>query len=109
MMLERPRILLINALEPRVEVERRYPGLGLGYLVSSARKHLPEARIDFRIVDANVPVIAERFRPHLVGISSVSQNFTWGLVREYAWAWVSRRRAAGTWPGAAEGTRTWRR
>ncbi len=76
MMLERPRILLINALEPRVEVERRYPGLGLGYLVSSARKHLPEARIDFRIVDANVPVIAERFRPHLVGISSVSQNFT---------------------------------
>ncbi len=81
-MAERPRILLINAIDSRAEVERRYPSLGLGYLVSSVRKHLAEAEIEFRIVDANVHATAERFRPHLVGISSVSQNFT--RARSYA-------------------------
>lgn len=75
-MREPPRILLIDVIDPRVEVESRYPGLGLGYLVSSVRKHLPEARIDFRIVNGDVRATAERFCPHLVGISSVSQNFT---------------------------------
>jgi hypothetical protein len=41
------RILLINAVNASVEVESRYPGLGLAYLVSSVRKELPEANIAY--------------------------------------------------------------
>lgn len=79
---ERPRVLLINAIDPRAEVERRYPSLGLGYLVASVRRQLPEAGIDFGIVDDHVEAAAQHFRPHLVGISAVSQNFT--RARHYA-------------------------
>jgi len=76
------KILLINAINPRVEVECRYPGLGLGYLAASARKYLPNARIEFRIADRNVPKITHEFRPSLVGISAVSQNYT--IAKNYA-------------------------
>lgn len=69
------RILLVNAVNPNVEVETRYPNLGLGYLVSSVRKNLPQANIKFHIANSNIPATAAIFRPHLVGISSVSQNF----------------------------------
>lgn len=83
-----PRVLLINAIDPRAEVERRYPSLGLGYLVASVRKQLPEARVDFRIVDSDVEGVASRFQPHLVGISSVSQNFD--RARHYAGVFAGR-------------------
>ena len=76
------RILLINAINPRVEVENRYPGLGLAYLVSSARKALPEANIEFRISDRDIIKTINDYRPDLVGITSVSQNFT--IARGYA-------------------------
>ena len=76
------RILLINAINPRVEVENRYPGLGLAYLVSSARKALPEANIEFRISDRDIIKTINDYRPDLVGITSVSQNFT--IARRYA-------------------------
>ena len=76
------RILLINAINPRVEVENRYPGLGLAYLVSSARKALPEANIEFRISARDIIKTINDYRPDLVGITSVSQNFT--IARRYA-------------------------
>ena len=69
------RVLLINAINARVEVETRYPSLGLAYLASSARKNVTGADIQFKIVDKNIPSAAKEFKPHLVGISSVSQNF----------------------------------
>jgi radical SAM superfamily enzyme YgiQ (UPF0313 family) len=76
------RILLVNAINPNVEVESRYPGLGLAYLVSSVRKELPEANIEFRISDSAIIEEIESFRPKLVGISSVSQNFN--IAKKYA-------------------------
>src|SRR3990172_5867226 len=76
------RILLINAINPNIEVENRYPGLGLAYLVSSVRKELPRANIEFRISDRKIIETINSYRPNLVGISSVSQNFT--LAKKYA-------------------------
>jgi len=76
------KILLINAINPGVEVESRYPGLGLGYLAASARKYLPNVKIQFRIAYRNIPRITKEFRPSLVGISSVSQNYN--IAKNYA-------------------------
>jgi len=76
------RILLINAINPMVEVEGRYPGLGSAYLAASVRKHLPGVDIKFRIANRNIPKITCEYRPSLVGISSVSQNFT--IAKNYA-------------------------
>ncbi|MGA2191991.1 MAG: radical SAM protein, partial [Nitrospirota bacterium] len=82
------RILLVNALNSEVEVESRYPSLGMGYLVSSVRKALPGEKLEFLIKDKDVHAAAARFKPHLAGISSVSQNF--GIAREYAQYFVSK-------------------
>ena len=75
------RILFVDALNPRVEVESRYPSLGMGYLVSAVRKALPGA-VEFKITGTGVRDTAESFKPHIVGISSVSQNFN--IAKEYA-------------------------
>ncbi len=73
------RILLVNAVNPAVEVETRYPNLGLGYLAASVRKHIPDEIITFFIADDNIKKIVAEFKPHLVGISSVSQNYNIAL------------------------------
>ena len=73
------RILLVNAINPTVEVEGRYPNLGLGHLAASVQKHLPHEKITFLIVDHNIRETLKNFRPHLVGISSVSQNYNIAL------------------------------
>lgn len=76
------RILLINAINQNVEVEARYPNLGAAYLAASARKHFGEKRLVFKIIDRDIPVVAKDFKPDLVGISSVSQNFD--IAKKYA-------------------------
>jgi len=79
---ENLRILLVNAINPNVEVEARYPNLGLGYLAASVRKALPELPVLFRVADRDVQGALSRFRPHIVGVSSVSQNFD--IAKAYA-------------------------
>ncbi len=69
------RIMLINAINPQVEVETRYPNLGLAYLASSARKHLPKTRMRFWIEDRDIEKKAEAIQPDIACISSVSQNY----------------------------------
>ncbi len=76
------KILLINAINPFIEVEQRYPNLGLGYLVSSSRKYFGKETFDFKIIDRNIENEIINFSPDLVGISSVSQNFN--LAKRYA-------------------------
>ncbi|HBM15197.1 MAG TPA: hypothetical protein DD381_02460 [Lentisphaeria bacterium] len=70
------RILLINAINPNIEVESRYPNLGLGYLVASVHSFLRDKNIIFKIIDDNIHEVSEEFKPHLVGISAVSQNYS---------------------------------
>jgi anaerobic magnesium-protoporphyrin IX monomethyl ester cyclase len=73
------RILLVNAINTSVEVERRYPNLGLGYLASVLRKNFSEKKLKILIVDHHIKKTTENFRPNIVGISSVSQNYNIAL------------------------------
>ena len=68
-------VLLIDALNPTMGLESRFAGLGLAYLVASARRAFPDAGLQFRIADRDVSAALDGFQPHLVGISSTSQNF----------------------------------
>lgn len=76
------KVLLVNAINDDIEVETRYPNLGLAYLVAMVREYLPEKKIDFKIVDHNVYEVATVYKPDLVGITSVSQNFN--IAKDYA-------------------------
>jgi len=71
------KVLFINALNPLVEVEQRYPNLGLGYLISSIRKHFGKNTFDFRVVDRNVEFEILNYQPAVIGITSVSQNYNY--------------------------------
>lgn len=76
------KILLISAINPHVETETRYPQLGLGYLVSYARKKLGRNSHEFKIITCKVREHLDVFKPDLVGISCFSQNY--GIVKKYA-------------------------
>ena len=71
------KILFINAIIPYKEVQNRWPNLGFGYLVASLRQHFGKTAIQFNIIDNNVERELDSFRPNLVGITSVSQNYNY--------------------------------
>lgn len=71
------KILLINAIDTSVEVETRYPNLGLAYLASMVYKYLPGLGVKFRIADRDIERLVKNFKPDLVGITCVSQNFNY--------------------------------
>ena len=76
------KILFVNAINPFVEVEKRYPTLGLGYLISSIRSHFGTSIFEFKIINDNIEKEILHFKPHVVGITSVTQNFD--IAKEYA-------------------------
>lgn len=76
------KILLVSAINPHVEIETRYPQLGLGYLVSYARKQLGRDAHEFKIINKGVEETLDAFKPDLVGISCLSPNY--GIARNYA-------------------------
>ena len=69
------KILLINAIRPNIELEQRHPSLGLAYLVSALRNHFGRDYFEFRIIDRGVEKEISHFKPEVVLISSVTQNF----------------------------------
>jgi anaerobic magnesium-protoporphyrin IX monomethyl ester cyclase len=74
--------MLINAIHPYAEIERRYPPLGLGYLVSSLRRHFGNKALACKVVNKNVKSELSIFQPHIVGITSVTQNYS--IAKHYA-------------------------
>ena len=76
------KILLISAINPHVEVETRYPQLGLGYLVSYIRKKLGRNAHEFKVINNKVEETLDVFKPDLVGISCFSPNY--GIAKQYA-------------------------
>ena len=76
------KILLISAINPHIEIETRYPQLGLGYLVSYARKKLGHDAHDFKIINNRVKETLDSFKPDLVGISCFSPNYN--IAKQYA-------------------------
>ncbi len=82
------KILFINAINETKEVETRYPALGIGYLISSLRARFGEERFVFGVADRDVEARLDGFKPDIVGISSVTQNFG----RASAYAKAARQR-----------------
>jgi len=68
-------ILLINAVDPFVEVETRYPNLGLAYLVSALRNHFGASKINCKIIDRDFDLAISSFKPDVVCLTSVTQNY----------------------------------
>ncbi len=81
------RLLFINAIDTTRPVQRRFPHLGFGYLSSALRARHPDESFECRVVDSGIERHLAEYKPDIVGISSVSQNF--GRARAYA---VSARR-----------------
>jgi radical SAM superfamily enzyme YgiQ (UPF0313 family) len=78
----RTRVLLVNSVNPSMGLETRFPSLSFGYLAATARRDLAGESPEFKVVDHDVAGTMREFRPHLVGISSTSQNFNHAV--EYA-------------------------
>ena len=76
------KILFINAVDFSVEVESRYPSLGPAYLAAVLRARFGASEFRFRIIDRDIETYLTSFRPDLVCISAVSQNY--GLACKYA-------------------------
>ena len=71
----RTKFLLVNAINAAKPIEANYPPLGLGYIASSLRERLGRDKIEFRVVCADVDGAIADFKPDIVGISSVTQNY----------------------------------
>jgi anaerobic magnesium-protoporphyrin IX monomethyl ester cyclase len=78
----KPKILFMNAIDPTREIECVLPPLGLGYLVSSLREKLGGDYIEFKIVNQSIEDELIKFKPDIVGITSVTQNYSRAI--EYA-------------------------
>lgn len=73
------KVLFINAVSSNSE--RKFPPLGQAYIVSYVRKYY-DKQVEFRIIDKNPKKEIDIFKPDIVGISSVSQNY--GVTKEIA-------------------------
>lgn len=69
------KFLFINAINAADSIEARYPPLGIGYLCSSLRSRFGNAAFEFKVIDKDLESQISIFAPHIVGISSVSQNY----------------------------------
>jgi len=67
--------MFINAIDTTKEIETNLPPLGLGYLVSSLKNEFGPDCIEFKIVDRDIEQHIKIFKPHIIGITSVSQNY----------------------------------
>lgn len=69
------RILFINAINYLREVESRYPSLAFGYLIACLQREFGEGAFEYKVIDRDVPNEIAGFKPHVVCLSSVTQNF----------------------------------
>lgn len=69
------KILFINAINPESEIETRYTPLGILYLSASLNNSFPADTFEVRLVNNDIEKNIKSFRPDIVGITSVSQNF----------------------------------
>ena len=73
------KILFINAINPESEIETRYTPLGIPYLSASLNNSFPVDTFEIRLVDNDIEKNIKSFRPDIVGITSVSQNFNYAI------------------------------
>ena len=68
------RILLCNVTNKSRKIEESFPHLGFGYL-SSYLKQNSNLTIEIKVVTDDVEKNLMEFKPDLIGLSSVSQNY----------------------------------
>ncbi len=73
------KILFINAINPESEIETRYTPLGILYLSASLKKAFPAGTFEIKLVNKNAKKNLKSFRPDIVGITAVSQNFNYAI------------------------------
>jgi radical SAM superfamily enzyme YgiQ (UPF0313 family) len=77
------KILFISAYDHNQRMKLcKYPPLGLGYIVSFLRKNMDRSSIECKIVDDDIEKYLGLFKPDIVGISTISQNFD--IAKNYA-------------------------
>lgn len=76
------KILFINAINPLIEVETRYPNLGLGYLASALQKQFGKDTFRIKVADKHIKDVIIKFKPDILLLTSVTQNFD--IARQYA-------------------------
>ncbi len=76
------KFLWINAINNFSEVETRYPNLGIDHLIASLKTTFGDTCFHFKIVNSDIDETLDGFKPQVVGISCVSQNY--GLALNYA-------------------------
>lgn len=69
------KILFIDAKDVSKPLETRFPHLGLGYIVASLRQRFGLEAAECRIISGGVEDGLDSFKPDMVGISAVSQNY----------------------------------
>jgi anaerobic magnesium-protoporphyrin IX monomethyl ester cyclase len=73
------KVLFINAVDAASEVENRYRPLWPAYLAAYAEHKIGVGRFIFRFAATSVEEELESFDPHIVAISSVSQNYNYAI------------------------------
>jgi anaerobic magnesium-protoporphyrin IX monomethyl ester cyclase len=81
------KILFINAIDIADNIQTRYPPLGPGYLCTSLRSGFKDVEFEFKVISEKIEEAISVFKPEIVGISSVSQNFN----RAIAYARLARK------------------
>lgn len=74
------KLLLIEAINLRRKMGRSFLSFGLGYIASYLEKHIPS--LEIRIINHTITKALSSFKPDIVGISSVTQNY--GIAKEIA-------------------------
>lgn len=74
---------MVNAVYPEKHIEVHHPPLGFGYIASSLQKHYGDDAFQFRVINDNLENEIKRFKPDIVGISSVSKNYD--IAKRIAW------------------------
>ncbi len=83
------RILFVSAIHRQSEVENRYPPLWPGYLAAYVEKFLGPGIIEFRYAHYRLGRELKNWKPDIVAISSVTQNF------DLACTYARQAKAAG--------------
>lgn len=76
------RILFIDVINQNVRLQDSYPHLGISYLISYLRKYI-NCDIDVRVINQNYIKHLKSFKPDVIALSSVTQNFK--KAKEISW------------------------
>jgi anaerobic magnesium-protoporphyrin IX monomethyl ester cyclase len=76
------RVLFVNAVDPVSEIQNRYRPLWPAYLVAAIEKSLGQGKIVFKFMTNSFKKEIQNYRPDVVGISAVSQNYNYA--KQYA-------------------------